>query len=571
MKKLIIFVMALTTLIGGTAQPRKLELKSADPKQKKELRSADPKGKLEGKLEARRSDIKQKVAEYAEFKLTSDLIGTLTDKERELVKIFIEIGQVMDDIYWDEYFGNENRAKLKEIKDPALRAFAEIQYGAWDRLDSERPFLPGYKERPAGCNFYPADMTEKEFDALKDPLKESQYSVIRRDEKGKLYVLPYHKAYAKELEHVDKLLEQAIGLAENDGLRKYLEARREAFRTDDYFESDMVWMDMKDSKLDFVVGPIENYDDGIKGLKCSHEAFVLIKDEKWSSDLSKFAALLPEMQRLLPCEDKYKKEVPGTDCDINVYDVVYYAGDCNAGSKTIAINLPNDERVQLKKGSRRLQLKNAMQAKFDNIMVPIAKLMVSEKQVDKVTFNAFFGNTCYHEVAHGLGIKNTITGRGPCRQALGSLYSAWEEAKADVCGLFLTEQLIEKGYITNSTIEENYVTFIAGILRSVRFGATEAHGVANIMCYNFFKEHGAFTRDKQGKYVIDVDRARKAAREWAALIIKMEGDGDMNAAKAYSDKNGKISPELQKDLDRIRDANIPRDIKYIQGPDVLGL
>ena len=545
MKKLIIFVMTLTTLFGATAQSKKKDIK--------------------------RNDIKQKVAEYAEFKLTSDLIGTLTDSERELVRIFIEIGKVMDDIYWDEYFGRENRAKLNEIKDPAIRAFAEIHYGAWDRLDSERPFIPGYSKRPAGCNFYPVDMTEKEYADLQDPLKESQYSLIRRDKNGKLYVLPYHKAYAKELKRVDMLLEQAIEIAENEGLKKYLEARREAFRTDDYFESDMVWMDMKDSRLDFVVGPIENYDDGINGLKCSHEAFVLIKDEKWSDDLSKFAALLPEMQKLLPCEEKYKKEVPGTDCDINVYDVVYYAGDCNAGSKTIAINLPNDERVQLKKGSRRLQLKNAMQAKFDNIMVPIANLMICDKQVNLVTFNAFFGNTCYHEVAHGLGIKNTITGRGSCRQALGNLYSAWEEAKADVCGLFLTEQLIEQGYITNSTIEENYVTFIAGILRSVRFGATEAHGVANIMCYNFFKEHGAFSRDKQGKYVIDVEKARKAAREWAALIIKMEGDGDFKAAKAYSEKNGKISPELQRDLNAIRDANIPRDIIYQQGAEVLGL
>ena len=545
MKKLIICIMALTTLFGTGVQAQKLNSKKVD--------------------------IKQKVSEYAEFKLTSDLIPTLTDNERELVKIFIEIGQVMDDIYWDEYFGRKERAKLNDIKDPAIRAFAEIQYGAWDRLDSEKPFIPGYKERPAGANFYPADMTEKEFKELDDPLKESQYSVIRRDKEGKLIVLPYHKAYAKELKRVDMLLAKAIDLAENEGLRKYLETRREAFLTDDYYESDMVWMDMKDSRLDFVVGPIENYDDALKGLKCSHEAFVLIKDEEWSKNLSKFASLLPEMQKLLPCEEKYKKEVPGTDCDINVYDVVYYAGDCNAGSKTIAINLPNDERVQLAKGSRRLQLKNAMRAKFDNIMVPIAKLMVTEKQIDKVTFNAFFGNTCYHEVAHGLGIKNTITGRGPCRQALGALYSAWEEAKADVCGLFLTEQLIEQGHITNSTVEENYITFIAGILRSVRFGATEAHGVANIMCYNFFKEHGAFTRDKAGKYVINVEKARKAAREWAALIIKMEGDGDMAAAKKYTDKNGKISKELQKDLDAIRDANIPRDIIYNQGAEVLGL
>ncbi len=516
-------------------------------------------------------EIQQKVDEYAEFTLTSDLIGTLSANEKELVKLFIEIGQVMDDIYWDEYFGYANRDAIDTLCDPAMRAFARIQYGAWDRLDSEKPFLPGYGERPAGCNFYPQDMTAEEFEALDDELKNSQYSVVRRDAEGKLFVQPYHEAYATELAKVDSLLAKAIELAENEGLKKYLEARREAFRTDDYFESDMVWMDMKDSKLDFVVGPIENYDDGINGLKCSHEAFVLVKDEEWSNDLSKFAAMLPEMQKLLPCDPKYKKEVPGTDCDINVYDVVYYAGDCNAGSKTIAINLPNDERVQLAKGSRRLQLKNAMRAKFDNIMVPIAKLMVCPEQVDSVTFNAFFGNTCYHEVAHGLGIKNTVTGRGPCRQALGPLYSAWEEAKADVCGLFLTEQLIERGEITNTTVNQNYITFIAGILRSVRFGATEAHGVANIMCYNYFKEHGAFTRDANGKYVINVEAARQAAREWASIIIAMEGEGDAVAAKAYTDANGKIGAELQQDLDAIRTANIPRDIVYKQGAQVLGL
>lgn len=518
-----------------------------------------------------KSEIQQKVDEYAEFELKSDLIAGLSANEKELVKIFIQISEIMDDIYWDQYFGNENRKALDTLSDEAVKAFANIQYGAWDRLDSEKPFVPGYGERPKGANFYPVDMTEEEYAALEDPLKESQYSVIRRNAEGKLYVLPYHEAYKEQLAKVDALLEKAIALADNAGLKKYLEARREAFKTDDYFESDMVWMDMKDSKLDFVVGPIENYDDALHGLKCSQEAYVLIKDEEWSNDLSKFAAMLPEMQKLLPCDEKYKKEVPGTDCDINVYDVVYYGGDCNAGSKTIAINLPNDERVQLKKGSRRLQLKNAMKAKFDNIMIPIAKLMVCDEQVDSVTFNAFFGNTCYHEVAHGLGIKNTVTGKGACRQALGAQYSAWEEAKADVCGLFLTEQLIERGEITNTTVAQNYITFIAGILRSVRFGATEAHGVANIMCYNFFYEHGAFSRNAQGKYVIDVEKARAAAREWASIIIAMEGEGDAVAAKAYSDKNGKVGADLQKDLDAIRDANIPRDIVYKQGTAVLGL
>ena len=544
MKKVTIFAMAATMLLAVGCKGKKVE--------------SDP-------------EIQQKVNEYAEFELTSDLIGTLSANEKELVKIFIEIGQVMDDIYWDEYFGYANRASLDTLKDPAMRAFANIQYGAWDRLDSEKPFLPGYGERPAGCNFYPQDMTREEFDALEDPLKNSEYSVIRRDENGKLYVLPYHEAYKEELAKVDALLEKAISLAENEGLKKYLEARREAFRTDDYFNSDMVWMDMKDSKLDFVVGPIENYDDAFNGLKCSHEAFVLVKDEQWSNDLSKFAALLPEMQKLLPCDEKYKKEVPGTDCDINVYDVVYYAGDCNAGSKTIAINLPNDERVQLKKGSRRLQLKNAMRAKFDNIMVPIANLMVCPEQVDSVTFNAFFGNTCYHEVAHGLGIKETVTKHESLREALGNQYSAWEEAKADICGLFLTTKLIEMGEITNCTKEDAFVTFIAGILRSVRFGASEAHGIANMMCFNYLQDNGAFTRNADGKYVVDVQKAEAAMKSWAALILRVEGEGDIAYAKKYSSENGKIRPDLQKDLNLISTNNIPRDIRYNQGLKALGL
>ena len=381
----------------------------------------------------------------------------------------------------------------------------------------------------------------------------------------------YHEVYKEQLAKVDALLEKAISLAENEGLKKYLEARREAFRTDDYFESDMVWMDMKDSRLDFVVGPIENYDDALHGLKCSHEAFVLVKDEQWSNDLSKFAAMLPEMQKLLPCDEKYKQEVPGTDCDINVYDVVYYAGDCNAGSKTIAINLPNDERVHLKKGARRLQLKNAMQAKFETILVPIANLFVCNDQMDNINFNAFFSNVCFHEVAHGLGIKNTITGKGNLREALKEQYSAWEEAKADICGLFLTQTLIEQGEITNCTVEDAYVTFIAGILRSVRFGATEAHGVANMMCFNYLQDNGAFARNAEGKYVVNVEKMREAINGWAAMILRVEGDGDYDYAKAYAAKNGIIRADLQKDLDLIRENNIPKDITYNQGLAALGL
>ena len=514
--------------------------------------------------------MKKKVEQYAPFVLKYD-IGQLSREEAELVGIFIQIADVMDDIYWEQAFGQDNRKRLRELKDPYMRQFAEIQYGAWDRLDAERPFIPGYGPKPAGANFYPKDMTKEEFEKLDDPMKTSQYTILQRNGKGDLEVIPYHKAYEKYLKRVYELLDKAIELAKDDGLRKYLETRREALSTDNYFESDMMWMDMKDSRLDIVFGPIENYEDALYGYKTAYEAFVLIKDEKWSKDLARFTKMLPELQKQLPCDPKYKKEVPGTESDLNVYDVIYYAGDCNAGSKTIAINLPNDEKVQLKKGSRRLQLKNAMEAKFQNILVPIANLMISKEQLKNIKFDAFFSNVCYHEVAHGLGIKNTVTGKGNVRQALKNQYSAWEEAKADICGLYIVQTLIERGEIKGITVEDAYVTYLAGLLRSVRFGATEAHGIANMMCFNYMQDKGAFTRNKEGKYVVDSKKMRAALESWAALVIKTEGEGDYDAAKAYADKNGKVRPDLAKDLKAIEKANIPLDIRYEQGAKVLGL
>lgn len=516
------------------------------------------------------SELQKKVDEYAEFTLKTDL-SVLSDKEKQIIPIFVQIAEIMDDLFWEQAYGTENRMALDTLQDPAMKAFAMLQYGAWDRLGGEEPFIPGVGAKPKGANFYPKDMTEEEFAALQDPEKESQYTIIRRDENGALKVIPYHVAYAEQLAKVDSLLGIAIDLAEDAGLKNYLIERRKAFQTDDYYASDLAWMDMKQSKLDFVVGPIENYEDAIFGYKTAYEAFILVKDEKWSNDLAKFVKMLPDLQKQLPCDPKYKKEVPGTESDLNVYDVIYYAGDCNAASKTIAINLPNDERVQLKKGARRLQLKNAMQAKFDNICMPIAQLCICDDQLDNVNFNAFFSNVCFHEVAHGLGIKNTVNGKGNLRQALKNQYSAWEEAKADICGLFLTQTLIEQGEITNCTVEDAYVTFIAGILRSVRFGATEAHGIANMMCFNYMQDHEAFTRNAEGKIVVDVEKAKAAMAGWAGLILQVEGEGDYDFAKKYAEENGSIRADLQKDLQAISDANIPRDIRYNQGVKALGL
>lgn len=513
------------------------------------------------------SPMKAKVEEYAQVELRSDLVNNLNNKEKELVKIFFQVGEITDDLFWQQTFGD--KSQLDTITDSYAKEFAMIHYGAWDRLDNNKPFLAGYGEKPAVCNYYPHDITAEEFDAFEDANKNSWYTVIRRNEDGSLKSVWYHEAYAEEIGRICALLEKAVTLAEDPGLKNYLEKRIEAFKTDDYLESDLAWMDMKDSKIDFVTGPIESYDDKFQETKASYESFILLKDEARSKDLAKFVAMLPALQKELPCAPEYKTFVPGTSSDLNVYDAVYYAGDCNAGSKTIAINLPNDERVHALKGTRRLQLRNSMKAKFDKILMPIGQLIVIPEQQKYLNFDAFFWNVTFHEVAHGLGVKQTINTNESVDAVMGTEKTSWEEAKADILGLFMVTKLIEMGEITNITAEDAIATYIAGILRSVRFGAASSHGKANMMCFNYMEKAGAFSRDAKGQYVIDFGKAKEAMNGWAALILQTQGDGNVEFATKYRAENGGITPALQADLDKINGAGIPRDITFIQGADIL--
>ena len=513
------------------------------------------------------SPMKAKVEEFAPVELKSDLASGLNDKEKELVKIFFQIGKITDDLFWKQTFGD--KSLLDTISDNYAKDFAMIHYGVWDRLDNNKPFIEGYGEKLPMCNYYPHDITLEEFNAFEDENKDSWYTVIRRNDDGSLKSVWYHEEYAEEIGQICALLEKAVALAENPGLKNYLEKRIEAFKTDDYLVSDLAWMDMKDSKIDFVTGPIESYDDKFRETKTSYESFILLKDEERSKDLAKFVSMLPALQKELPCAPEYKTFVPGTSSDLNVYDVVFYAGDCNAGSKTIAINLPNDDRVHALKGTRRLQLRNSMKAKFDKILMPIGELIVTPEQQKYLNFDAFFWNVTFHEVAHGLGVKQTINGKGSVDAAMGTEKTSWEEAKADILGLFMVTKLVEMGEITNITSEDAIATYIAGILRSVRFGAASSHGKANMMCFNYMEKAGAFTRDDKGQYVIDFEKAKEAMNGWAALILKTQGDGDVEFATKYRAENGSITPALQADLDKINSAGIPRDIRFIQGVDVL--
>ena len=503
---------------------------------------------------------------YAEYTLTTD-ISHLSDNEKEMLPLLFEAADIMDGLFWLENYGDKD-ALMAQLT-PEQQRMAMITYGPWDGLDGNKSFVESIGAKPAGAQFYPIDMTEEEWNAFSDPDKNSQYTMIVRDENGALKCVWYHDYFEQQIKKAASLLEDASELAGDEEFGEYLKLRAKALRTDDYLESDMQWMDVRNNNIDMVVGPIENYTDARYGIKASHEAFILIKDQEWTKQLARYAQFVPELQKQLPVPAEYKKEVPGADVDLAAYDVVYYAGDCNANSKTIAINLPNDPRVQLERGTRKLQLKNAMQAKFDKILLPISEMLMTPESMEHIKFDAFFSNVMFHETAHGMGIKNTITGKGGVKEALGNQYNAIEEAKADVLGLYLVTKLAEMGEYTTTTMEDNYTTFMAGIFRSVRFGAASAHGKANMLTFNYFQNEGAFVRNEDGRYAIDFEKMKVAVEKLAGDILQHQGNGDYEATKAWMGEQCVIRPELQADLDRVNAAGIPVDIVYNMGPKVL--
>lgn len=510
----------------------------------------------------------ERLSRYTTVRLEADTMA-LTARERRMLPLLVDAAREMHDIFWMQAVGPRD-SLLSTIADPTTRLLAEINVGPWDRLDNNTPFVGGTGPKPHGANFYPRDMTKEEFEravagggARADSLK-SLYTMVRRNAAGALTPIPYATFFRGANTRAAAKLRQAAAFADNAGLKRYLTALATALLTDRYQPADLAWMDMKTNTLDIVLGPIETYEDELFGYKAANESFVLVKDQTWSKRLAKYAAMLPALQRGIPVDAQYKRETPGTDADLNAYDVVFVAGQANQGSKTIAINLPNDEQVQLKKGTRRLQLKNAIRAKFDRILMPIAKELMVDDQLQRVTFDAFFENVMFHEVAHGLGIKNTIDGKGTVRSALKEKAGALEEGKADILGLYMIRQLNAQGEMGSESVDDNYVTFLASLFRSVRFGAADAHGRANVVAFNFLQRAGAFTRESSGKYRVDFAKMRAAGDELSRQILVLQGNGDYAGVARLYTELGTISPVLQGDLDRLKARGIPVDIVYDQ-------
>ncbi|MGM0906663.1 MAG: dipeptidyl-peptidase 3 family protein [Pseudomonadota bacterium] len=550
MKKTLFSLAPLALILMGCSEP--------EPTDKKSTENYELVAEAEQRLDI-----------YTPYQLKTDL-SHLSDDQKKMVSLLIDASEIMDNLFWQQAFPGNKESLLSNVEGD-VREFTAINYGPWDRLNNNKPFLTGFEEKPEGANFYPADMSKTEFENADLADKDSLYTLLRRDEQGKLITVPYSEAFKDSLTRASDLLRKAADLAESDDFANYLRLRADAFLSNEYQPSDMAWMEMTNNDVDVVIGPIENYEDHLYGYKTAFESYVLIKDKAWSERLAKYAEYLPQLQEGLPVEPAYKAEMPGANAQLNAYDAVYYAGHSNAGSKTIAINLPNDEEVQLEKGTRRLQLKNAMQAKFDKILVPISEQLIVPEQRENITFNAFFANTMFHEVAHGLGIKNTLNDKGTVRSALKEHASALEEGKADILGLYMVTQLFEQGVLAEGELEDYYTTFMASIFRSVRFGASSAHGKANMIRFNYFADEGAFKRNEKGQYAVDMDKMRAAMNSLSEKILTLQGDGDYNGVAELVATLGVVSPQLKADLDKLADAGIPVDVTFKQGKDVLGL
>lgn len=514
-------------------------------------------------------------AAMARYKKVALQVNTsaFTEKEKEAIRLLIGAAQMADSIFWKQAWGDKNTLLLG-LSDGPLKGFIRLNYGPWDRLNNDAPFLQGTGTKPEGARFYPPAFTRAEFDRVGDSTKFSAYSVLNRDPFGQTTVMPYSSAYAGELRLMSQQMRMAAGLLRpSDPLfSDYLELRANDLFRDNYDISDRFWLEMRDNKFDLIIGPIENYEDKFLGIKTAFEAYVMVRDQAWSERLEKYIGLLPWLQENLPVAPAYKQEKVGNSgSQLAVFDALYYAGDCNAGSKTIAVNLPNDETIQKEMGTRRTQIRNVMQAKFDHMVRPISELLIDPKQRANITFNAFFNNVMFHEVAHGLGVKNTIDGKRTVRDALGAKYSAIEECKADVLGLYMVTRLLERGELSEGTLADYYVTFVASVFRSVRFGAASAHGKANMITFNYLLRSGAVKRNKKGTYRVNINAMKKAINDLAGLLLKVQGDGSETGAGELLIREGIIGPILAQDLARLETSGIPVDIYFEQGIHTLGI
>ena len=505
--------------------------------------------------------------------ITADIDG-LPESERAALARILKAAQIMDGLFLEQVWTG-NPSLLLQLQntqnqvDRDVLDFFLVNKGPWSRLEENRPFVAGVPEKPKGAGYYPTDATREEITAWIDGLSDSDrrkatgfFTTIRRDASGSLQAVPYSLEYQGPLDLAATHLREAAALTAEPSLKKYLEARATAFRSNEYYDSDIAWMEL-DSSIEPTIGPYEVYEDEWFNYKAAFEAFVTIRDDIETAQLSRFSNELQELEDNLPVHPDYRDPQLGSLAPIRVVNVVFTAGDANSGVQTAAFNLPNDERVIRDKGSKRVMLKNVQQAKFDHILRPITMVALSPQERSDVSFDAFFTHILMHELMHGLGPHSIQIDNQPTtvRQVLQETYSTIEEAKADISGLWALQRLIDKGVVDRSLERSIYTTFLASTFRSIRFGINEAHGRGVAIQLNTFLDTGAVTVSSDGTFQINHDRIPSAVETLTSRIMTIQAEGNYKEAQEMLEKLGVVRPEVQVLLDRL--TEIPIDIRPI--------
>jgi len=519
--------------------------------------------------------LKEQLAQFAPTELKYDS-SILDERQKFVVEKLYRASKIMDEIFLDQVYAKNYEIKKELVKEASegsevaklqLELF-DIMFGPFDRLDHDAPFI-GTEKKPLGANFYPEDMTKEEFENYikANPEDEksftSEFTVIRRDG-DKLIAIPYSKFWKEKLTEASKILKEAAEYADNPTLKKYLNSRADAFLSNDYYQSDMDWMDLTDHKIEIVIGPYEVYEDALFNYKASFESFLTLKDQAESEKLEIFKSYLRDMEIHLPIPDEHKNFDRGSESPLAVVNEIFTAGDTKAGVQTLAFNLPNDERVRKAKGSKKVMLKNVSEAKYDKILIPIAELVLETDQMQYVTFDAFFSHTLMHEMSHGIGPGYiNVDGRDTeVRKELKETYATLEECKADILGMTNNVFMIEKGVFPETFAKETWVTFLAGTFRSVRFGINEAHGGGNAIIYNFLLEKGAYEyNDETQKVKVNFEKIGPALEELANLILMIQATGDYQGAINIIEKYAVNSPSMETLRNKL--DHVPVDIKPI--------
>jgi hypothetical protein len=552
MRIFIVLILAMTLFIGTIAGMQKRGGKKA---------AGDP-------------ELAKKIGRFAPTTLTANTAQLSAGDRRALNKI-IEAARLLDPLFLRQVWSGNDELYKKLVADKSAVGRQRLHYflindGPWSRLDENESFIEGVGVKPPQGNFYPDDITKDEFNSwlagLSDSEKEKAtgyFYTIRRDAGGKLMSVPYNEEYREFLEPAAKLLREAAALATNQTLKDFLSKRADAFGSNDYYASDVAWMDLK-GPIDVTIGPYETYEDELFGYKAAFEAYVTLTDAAESAKLEKFSQHLQELEDNLPMEPGYRNPKLGAASPMRVVNEVFASGEGNNGVQTAAFNLPNDERVVKEKGSARIMLKNVQDAKFNKVLIPITRVVLTPAQQSAVAFDSFFTHILMHELMHGLGPHNiTVNGQATTvRLQLKELYSSIEEAKADVTGLWALQYLIDKGVIGKQMQRTLYTTYLASMFRSVRFGLTESHARGVAMQFNYFTDEGAVQFDaKTGKFSADDAKMKEAVRKLTHDLLTIEAEGSYDKAKAILDKYSLIRPEMKGALDRL--TGVPVDIEPI--------